>query len=220
MSRLSALVSAWLFRLAAGKEYTCPEYSQIRQKSVDPAHFDINEIAGTWYLLATTEPTTAFCLCNVMNYNIYQKTYLYADTCFQTLPHTNHTNITMENMGGTLGPADSPGFLHEAFKIKNHSVTHENPTMIYDVKRDRHGKIVLMHIYACLGKLVPVVGKPMFSYLLYSRSPWLSKEEINALVDEDNSKGVFSLDGYVVTDPDTWRTCGVLPSKESESVIV
>lgn len=32
-------------------------------------------LQGLWYLVATTEPTTRFCLCNVMDYSIYTTQY-------------------------------------------------------------------------------------------------------------------------------------------------
>lgn len=35
----------------------------------------IDQMQGIWYLVATTEPTTRFCLCNVMNYSIYTSVY-------------------------------------------------------------------------------------------------------------------------------------------------
>ena len=67
-----------------------------------------------------------------------------------------------------------------------------------------------MHFYACLGKLVPVVGKPLFSYLLYSRSPWLSNAQIDQLVLRDNATGYFDTQGYVRTNSSTWASCGVV----------
>mmetsp|Transcript_34327 Transcript_34327/g.94601 ORF Transcript_34327/g.94601 Transcript_34327/m.94601 type:complete len:136 (-) Transcript_34327:398-805(-) len=61
--------------LSAANAWQCPAYSDIRHRSVDAKNFDINEISGVWYLVATTEPTTRFCLCNVMNYSIFTSTY-------------------------------------------------------------------------------------------------------------------------------------------------
>lgn len=209
---LSVLLQAVICVLAYAA--TCPEYKDIRTPAVDADKLNINEIHGIWYLVATTEPTTKFCLCNVMDFSIFTKTYTYTDTCFQDVPHTTPTNFTL-SIGGDLSydPA-SPGILHEGFKVHNHTVTAKKPNMLFDLHRNTHGDIVLAHFYACLGKVVPIVGQQMFSYLLYARDPWITQEEIKALVTKDNRThpGAFQLDGYVVTGPEQWKQCGVLPN--------
>lgn len=209
----------FLARVAAASAFlgaTCPDYESIRQPSVSPEALHINEIEGIWYLVATTEPTTKFCMCNVMNYSIYQATYLYTDTCFQDLSK-KHTNVTIP-LGGDLSyDPKSPGILHEAIKLFNHTETPKNPNMLFNVVRDSKGEVVLMHFYACLGRFPPIVGDELFSYLLYSRSPSMSADEIHALVAEDRKvSSVFQLDGYVVTAEDAWRQCGVLPPKVTD----
>ena len=46
------------------RQESCPDYGDIRQPSVDPTVFNISDFAGTWYMVATTEPTLpAFCTC-------------------------------------------------------------------------------------------------------------------------------------------------------------
>mmetsp|Transcript_34327 Transcript_34327/g.94602 ORF Transcript_34327/g.94602 Transcript_34327/m.94602 type:complete len:83 (-) Transcript_34327:24-272(-) len=82
--------------------------------------------------------------------------------------------------------------------------------MLFDVSRDSSGKVRMMHFYACLGKVVPVVGKDVFSYLLYSRTPWLSDLQIEQLVLRDRMTGYFELDGYTRTNSSTWGVCGVV----------
>ena len=76
-----------------------------------------------WYLSATTEITTKFCLCNVMNYTINEKTYTYTDTCFQDLSSKKTWNNQTLTLGGDLSTdPDSPGVLHEGFVIAGHGV--------------------------------------------------------------------------------------------------
>ena len=209
----------------AGATYTCPDYSAIRRPTVAPDVLtDIRVIDGSWYLVATTEPTTRFCLCNVMNFSVHPEWatpgYRYTDNCFQDLSKNGTWNNQTMTIGGDLSydPA-SPGILHEGFVLLNHTVTGKKPNMLFDlVPADRaatsalfpHGRPEHAHFYACLGKLVPVVGKPVFSYLLYSRDPSLSDEQIEALMAPDRAEaGVFDLEGVVKTNASTWRTCSV-----------
>lgn len=65
------------------KNYSCPLYETIRKPSVAATVFKPADITGVWYLAATTELTTKFCLCNVMTYTVYTTAYRYTDTCFQ-----------------------------------------------------------------------------------------------------------------------------------------
>ena len=143
-----------------------------------------------------------------MNYSIFETQYRYVDTCFQDLSKTG-TNVTVTVGGHLSDDATSPGALHEGFVLLNHSID-EKPNMLFNVSRDADGHITLMHFYACLGHLVPGVGKELFSYLVYSRDPHLSSAEINELVDPDRARDVFDLDGLVITNASTWRECQVL----------
>ena len=82
-----------LLQISAGKavvghpigahNYSCPLYETIRKPSVATTVFQPADITGVWYLAATTELTTKFCLCNVMTYTVYTTAYRYTDTCFQ-----------------------------------------------------------------------------------------------------------------------------------------
>ena len=235
--------------LLAVAEYTCPDYNEIRRPSVNQNAFNIHEIKGIWYfktcvpmilvypallrdslyphssnryLIATTEPTTHFCLCNVlylarhallihrlpispslvykycrhptqvMNYTIDTKVYRYTDTCFEDVgknstwfnftatigswsrPHGKERKSMLRLplcrriptlAGGDLSSdPTSPGLLHEAFVIDNHTVTHKSPTMLWDIRRAADGSVSMMRIYACLGKIPPIIGKPTFRF--------------------------------------------------------
>lgn len=68
-------MQAWLLLVTAtaavSAEFTCPPYETIRQPSVDPSRFQLNMIQGTWYNIATTEPTIPhICPCNVNNLTV------------------------------------------------------------------------------------------------------------------------------------------------------
>lgn len=86
-------------------------------------------------------------------------------------------------LGGTLSKdPTAPGFLHEGLIAFNHTVSPLSPTMVFDFKRDSEGVPTSMHVYACLGKIPPIVGKDTFSYLLYVKDPDRSSVEIDDLV--------------------------------------
>lgn len=85
-----------------------------------------------------------------------------------------------------------------------------NPNMLFKITRSASGRVEFMHFYACLGKIPPVFGKEVFSYLFYARDPHMTSEEIQKAVDVDAAKGVFELDGVVITNATTWSQCGVL----------
>ena len=68
---------------SSSSNYSCPLYETIRKPSVAEGVFKPSDLEGVWYLAATTELTTKFCLCNVMTYTVYTSCYRYTDTCFQ-----------------------------------------------------------------------------------------------------------------------------------------
>ena len=180
------------------------------QPSVAPPKFDIHEIAGVWFLQATTEPTTKFCLCNVMNYSVESKIYRYTDTCFQTLSsRKTWKNVTI-TIGGHLSTnASTPGVLHEGFVVANHSIG-EKPNMLFNVTRDPlTGELTEMHFYACLGTLIPFT-KPTFSYLYYTRRADAPASQVQQAVSRDRQLYDFDLDGLTYTNATDWATCGVL----------
>ena len=105
---------------------------------------------------------------------------------------------------------DSPGVFQEGFVLLDHPIS-KKPTMLFDLARDPStGEITRMHFYACLGKIPPVVGEPLFSYLLYTREARKSPDEIEKLVAPDRALGVFDMDGLVVTSSENWTACSVL----------
>ena len=214
----SMVASAGLAPSAGGRAatradatYSCPSYEEIRQPSVDPPEFSIDEIAGRWFLQATTEPTTRFCLCNMMTYEILEPTqYRYQDKCFQDLSPRKTWNNQTVTIGGYLSKnASSPGMLMEGFVIANHTLL-PKPNMLFNVTRDaRTGKLTTMRFYACLGKLLPFT-KPVFSYLLNTRNIDVPEQQVRDMVEQDMrlAGGALQLDGMVYTNVSAWRTCG------------
>ena len=71
---ISALLSVFVQAQGVesiGSSKTCPDYSSIRQPSVDADQFDIDQIGGKWFFLATNEPTIpGFCICGYNNFTI------------------------------------------------------------------------------------------------------------------------------------------------------
>ncbi len=98
-----AMLVAQIGSSRAWGPYTCPTYDSIRDPSVDASSFSIAEIKGLWYLQATTEPTTRFCKCNMMNFSIGSKTYNYTDTCFEDVgSKSSWSNFSKIEIGGDL----------------------------------------------------------------------------------------------------------------------
>jgi hypothetical protein len=196
--------------VVADNKYECPAYSEIRQPSVDPSVFNIHDIHGIWYLQATTEPTTKFCLCNVMNFSIGSLIYRYTDTCFEDLSARKTWSNQTVTIGGHLSTnASTPGILHEGFVIANHSIA-EKPNMLFNVTRDPvTGELTEMHFYACLGQLLPFT-KPVFSYLYYTREAKVPMSQVQNAVARDVALYNFDVERLIYTNKTNWETCGVL----------
>jgi hypothetical protein len=204
------LFAGSLLTFTTATKYVCPAYEAIRQPSVDPSVFDIHDIKGNWYLQATTEPTTHFCLCNVMNYTIETSIYRYTDTCFQDLSARKTWQNETVTLGGHLSTNKStPGILHEGFVIANHSIA-EKPNYLFNVTRDpTTGELTEMHFYACLGQILPFT-KPLFSYLYYTREVNVPVEHVQNAVARDKALYDFDVENIVYTNATDWQTCGVL----------
>ena len=72
----------------------------------------------------------------------YHLCHRYTDTCYQDLSK-KHTNVTLTIGGDLSTDPDSPGLLHEAFVLDNHTVTAKNPNMLFNVSRDANGQVNL-----------------------------------------------------------------------------
>ena len=94
---------------------TCPDYSSIRQDSVDADLFKIDEIEGKWFFLATNEPTIpAFCICGYNNFTIEHEVQKYEYTSnliCRGSPFTIHIK------GNLSSDSTSPGNLVENAEI-------------------------------------------------------------------------------------------------------
>ena len=78
-------------------KYTCPDYQDIRQESVNGFNFDIDEFAGHWYLAATNEPTIPpICKCPVNDVTVDKEAGEYKYTCSLECTKPKHFSITMK----------------------------------------------------------------------------------------------------------------------------
>eukprot|EP00051_Salpingoeca_urceolata_P032115 m.14340 g.14340 ORF g.14340 m.14340 type:complete len:246 (+) comp4780_c0_seq1:107-844(+) len=211
---LLLLLPAWDARTCANPAgtsgHTCPSYASIRQPSVAGSALNIHDISGLWYLQATTEPTTRFCRCNLMNFSVGASTYRYTDTCFEDMASPSTWRNVTVHIGGKLSTdADWPGQLMEGFELKNKTVL-PKPTFLFNVTRSAAtGELLVLRFYACLGKVLPFAA-PLFSYLLYTRRIDVPEEAVRSMVAEDAAlaRGALDLDGIVYTNTTAWRTCG------------
>lgn len=93
----------------ATESFTCPTYSAIRDPSVAASAFAVDEFAGSWYMVATTEPTLpTFCMCGVND--------VFVDTAAASYNYTNtdycdhlDSNITVHIRGKLSPDPSSPG---------------------------------------------------------------------------------------------------------------
>ena len=215
-------------------------YRDIQQPSVHADAFSIDEFAGRWYLIATNEPTLpSFCVCGVNEVSVHRAggTYEYynKDACFTQ-------NITLHIKGVLSNDSTTPGLLHETAAVFNHTVSQLLPNYIFrcvaarppgstrapstltgrpltphtrapprSVQRDASGAISTAFPYACLGKL-PVVGTPLFSFNILSRSPRWNLTDIQGLVAGANAttSGRLDMDGMRFNDAAAYHKCGMI----------
>ena len=202
---------AVLVVVAASPVPACPAYADLQQPSVRQGAFTASELDGLWYQLATTEPTMPpLCKCGVNNIHVHpesgQYDYRNTDTCV-TL------NVSVPIKGNLSSNPATPGLLHENWAPWNSSSHFKLlPNMVFDVNRDASGKVEAAFLYACLGKLVPVVGKPKFSFNILHRSNRLTVTQIDALVVHANATtaGLLDLTGIRYNDVGVYRKCGML----------
>lgn len=196
-----------IFGTAHGYNYTCPAYISIQQSSVAASVFDIQEFAGTWYMLATNEPTMpGFCICGVNNVTIDKPagaySYTNTDSCFGKA-------ITLHIKGELSNDTASPGELHENAAFFNHMMGALDPNYIFHVERDASNRIEYAYGYACLGK---IFGQEKFSFNVLSRDHKLSTPQIQALISKVNQTipaGSMDLSGMRYNDAAAYTKCGV-----------
>ena len=189
----------------------CPKYADIQQPTVARGAFDPAELEGVWYQLATTEPTMpAICKCgvNVIHMHTESGTYDYhnIDRCAGAL------NVSVPIKGNLSGDAATPGLLAENWAPWNTTHFKLLPNMVFDVSRNAAGAIDAVFLYACLGKLIPIVGRSKFSFNVLHRSNRLARAEIDALVAHANvtTAGMLELTGLRYNDVASYHTCGMI----------
>lgn len=184
--------------------FSCPTYESIVDASMKA--FDMNEMSGIWYMLATTEPTMPFyCHCAVLNYSIYDTWYLYTGQ-FNCLG----VNVSLDSIGTLSKNISTPGYLHEGLSLFHTAVTSLEPYYIFSVERTTtdfsEQKLMNVHFYGCVSKLFK-----LFSYNLLSRTPYVSLSKIEDMVNIDKKKyeGIFDFSNLRYMDIDAYHKCGV-----------
>ena len=218
----AALLILWLLRVLLGggfliqfsTGYTCPDYSVIRQPSVDASVFDIRDFAGIWYMIATNEPTQpSLCTCSVNAVEIHVDDvetpwYAYTNTA-----NCGGVNVSLPVKGILSDDPSSPGLLHENFGAFNHTMRRLDPNMIFQASYAGDGFMDMAFTYACLGRLpVPPLGSEKFSFNILSRSTHWNTSDIQCLIADANAStgGVLDIEGVRICDEATYASCGMV----------
>lgn len=207
----------WLLLLGVGSRastgYTCPNYADIRQPSVEASVFDIRDFAGTWYMIATNEPTQpSLCTCSVNVVEVHEDDvdtpwYAYTNTA-----NCGGKNVSLPVKGLLSEDPDSPGLLRENFGAANHTMRRLDPNMVFQASYVG-SSMDTAFTYACLGRLpVPPFGSPKFSFNLLSRSPRWNASDIQSLIADANATtgGVLDVEGMRISDEADYASCGML----------
>jgi len=192
--------------------YSCPDYDSIKTSSVT-GKFKLDDLAGEWYLVGTSEPTLpAECTCPKATWFIDSSSPTVKHYHYETRAHCfNAADVTATLKGEARDPT-RPGLLSENLAVFNHSVAPFCPHMIYDLQSMPDGNLVGF-TYACLlGRSSPV---NMFSFNIVAKKPTLTINDLKSLVAKQNDRtgGALKVDGIRYSDQ---STC----SWQSESVVV
>ena len=81
--------------------------------------------------------------------------------------------------------------------------------MVFDVRRNASGAIIVAFSYACLGKLL---GTERFSFNALARTGNHTRAQIEALVESANAStgGALDLRGLRYSDAAAYHKCGML----------
>ncbi|CAE7252802.1 hypothetical protein AK812_SmicGene49055 [Symbiodinium microadriaticum] len=190
--------------------YSCPEYSEIRQPSVSSKMFNISSFGGTWYMVATTEPTMPpFCTCIHNDVQIHELEGWYAYTSHATCE--GKIPISVPVKGELSKDPSSPGLLHENFGLFNHTMSSLDPNMIFEAQYNERGEMVLAMTYACLGWLLPVppIGEPKFSFNVLSRRRNWTTSDLREVVANATkaTQGLLDVANVRFADQQTYASC-------------
>lgn len=190
--------------------YSCPEYSEIRQPSVSSKMFNISSFGGTWYMVATTEPTMPpFCTCIHNDVQIHELEGWYAYTSHATCE--GKIPISVPVKGELSKDPGSPGLLHENFGLFNHTMSSLDPNMIFEAQYNERGEMVLAMTYACLGRLLPVppIGEPKFSFNVLSRRRNWTTSDLREVVANATkaTQGLLDVANVRFADQQTYDSC-------------
>jgi hypothetical protein len=183
--------------------YTCPDYEDIRQPSVDASVFDIADFSGVWYMIATNEPTLPpFCTCGVNTVDVHKSdgwySYTNTDTCGGAV------NISVPIKGDLSSDPNSPGYLMENFGAFNHTSKNLDPNMIFNATYNGDSLDMVL-TYAC-------ISKNLFSFNVLSRTNLWSAEDIEDIINNADALtgGQLKVSGMRIADEAAYDACGMV----------
>merc|ERR1712086_477901 len=106
--------------IGAEARYKCPDYDAIRTPGVAAGNFSLADFTGSWYMMATNEPTMpAFCKCTTEEWFLDSATF--PQQYRYNLKSTCEVPVSLTMKGDAPDPT-RPGDLHENAAVYNHSM--------------------------------------------------------------------------------------------------
>jgi len=187
---------------------SCPDYDSIKTSSVDAGKFKLDDLAGEWYLVGTSEPTLpAFCTCTKFEWFIDSSNATVKNYHYETRTHCFTAPFTATVKGEARDPT-RPGLLYENGEVFNRSVAPYNPNMVFDIQSMPDGNVVVFQ-YACLH----TYGN-MVAFNMIAKKPTLTIDDLKGLVSKqkDRTGRVLNMDGVRYSDQSScsWRSNSVV----------
>mmetsp|Transcript_98284 Transcript_98284/g.174187 ORF Transcript_98284/g.174187 Transcript_98284/m.174187 type:complete len:216 (-) Transcript_98284:116-763(-) len=196
--QLPSILLVFVTFLSGTQGFSCPAYDSIATQRVAASSFSLDDVAGEWYLVGTSEPTLPpFCTCPKLHWFVDSdsniKQYHYKMTA-----HCATINFTATLKGEARDPS-RPGLLSENLAVYNHSVAPYCPHMIYDIQTMSDGNLVGF-TYACLLGRGSAVN--MFSFNIVAKKPTLTIHDLKGLVAKQSERtgGVLKVHGIRYSD--------------------
>ena len=193
----------------------CPTYKNV---SAVNKNFSMSLLQGTWYVIATNEPTIpSFAKsCGLLNFTVYAGgAYRYWSTSEAIIGGTRN-NFTVGPIGGTCAYSNKreTGDCMENIAPFNRSINGILvPNMFFNYSSgsttnklgfSANNNPEWYMSYACVARMF---GKNIFSFFLSARSPFVSRAWVDQKIDWVRRQGL-NLDGLVIADVTVWKkTC-------------
>jgi hypothetical protein len=177
----------------------CPDYETLRDASMED--FTMQDLSGSWYIVATTEPTIPpFCRpCSHADFHVFDSAYRYTIIAQCDVGGVG-VNFSIP-LGGRIGPAGAEGKCEENWAPFNHTWAPSLvPNMWFNFSREDGWYMS----YACIGD---ILGKDLHAFYLGSRTK-RSKEWIEERLHWANASGLVDIAGVTMADDKAYATCG------------